>query len=185
MSRISGDGGVFMEIKENKGSVNLIMKASCNQECDMCDMAYVEYTKKELIHFLELRDIADDLSKSHGVSYLPVSAGVNWIEGIDEDIEEIYERLSDEEHIFITELPQEYLDDNECRMEYTEALVTNYGIQYKAHIKHTDVEVTTWSVTWDMITQLLKNCDPQSVQFIREEDTHSPAEDIKPKNNDI
>jgi len=166
-----------MEIKKQEGTTCVLMKANCSDEhVDICNMAYIEFTKTDLLKYFDLRNIAEQLRASHGshgVEYLPVSEGIYWIEEIPEELEELFETLADEEHFTVTPIPEDFLESNDCRTEGTEAHINTYGVLFKAFIKHTSVEVSTWSLSWEMITQLLKNCDPQSVQFIKEDEDHA------------
>lgn len=160
-----------MDIQKQEGTTCVLMKANCSDEYfDGCNMAYAEFTRNDLMNYLDLRNIAKQLRASHGVQYLPVSDGIYWIEEIPEELEEIFETLTEEEHMMVTPIPEDFLESNICRTEGTEAQVNDYGVLFKGYIKHTSVEVHTWSLSWEMITQLLKNCDPQSVRFIKEED---------------
>jgi len=159
-----------MEIKRQEASNCFLMKANCSDaEYNPVSMMYIELTKNELVNWLELRDKMKKLKKN-GVRELTLSAGMYWIEDIPEELEELNEALPDEEHIEVTPIPEEFMNSNEMRTDGDDATVTEWGVGFKAIIKHTSVEVSTWSFTWEFLEQALKNCDPQSVRFIKEEE---------------
>jgi len=158
-----------MEIKRQKASNCVLMKANCADEnYDPVSMAYIELSKKELENWLELRDKLKDLKKN-GVRELTLSVGMYWVEDIPAELEELNEALPDEEYIEIEEA-NKLMDDNEMRTDGDDAMLTEWGIGFKAILKHTAVEVSTWSLSWEFIEQALKNCDPQSVRFIKDEE---------------
>lgn len=160
-----------MDIKKQEGTTCVLMKASCSDEYfDGCSMAYAEFTRKDLMKYLDLRNIVAQLGASHGVQFLPVVDATYWIAEIPEELEELFETLTDEEHFTVTPIPEDFLESHVCRTDGMEAQINDYGVLFKGYIKHTSIEVHTWSLSWEMITQLLKNCDSQSVRFIKEED---------------
>lgn len=159
-----------MEIKRKDDSVYILMKASPdNNDYDFCNIAYIEFTKEDLTRYLKLKDKFEELNKTLGVQYLPVDEGLYWIEEIPEELIDIYEELEDTEHLGVTQIPESFLNTHECRIEYTEAHIGKYGVSYRGQLKNTNVGVSTWSLSWEFIKECLKNCDPQSIRFIKDE----------------
>ncbi len=164
-----------MEIKKQDNSNCVLMKASCADEnYDPVSMAYIELTKKELMNWLELREKLADLEQN-GVRELTLGAGLWWVEDIPDELSELNEELPDAEHIEVTTIPEDFMNDNEMRVESSDAMLTTWGVGFKAILKHTNVEVSTWSFSWEFIIQALKNCDPQSVRFIKDEEEASTS----------
>jgi len=165
-----------MEIKRQEATNCFLMKASCNDEnYQPVELAYIELDKKTLMNWLELREKLADL-KLLGVKELILSEGMTWFEDIPEELEEHLEALKDEERFEVESIPEDFLNSNEMRMDGSEAVVNEWGVSFKGFIKHTSVEATTWSMGWETIVQALKNCDPQSVRFIKEEDAEAAGE---------
>jgi len=159
-----------MEIKRQEASNCFLMKANCaDEEYNPVSMAYIELEKKELTNWLELREKLKELKKL-GVRELTLSAGLWWVEDIPSELEELNEALPDEEHIEVTTIPEDFMNKNEMRTDGEDAVLTEWGVGFKAILKHTSVEVSTWSLSWEFIEQALKNCDPQSVRFIKDEE---------------
>ena len=166
-----------MEFKECDRGTRILMKASSSDEYwDEVTGAYIDFSKNEIMKLLDLRNKQEELRASHGVQYLPISFGMWWLNGIPEP-EELYDDLvSSSEYKIVAEADESWLDDNELRVEGSEAHISTYGVMFRAWVKHTSIEVSTFSIPWEVITQILKNFDPQSVHFIKDEDTHKPAE---------
>jgi len=158
-----------MEIVKKEASNCVLMKANCNDDhYDEVNMAYIELERTELTNWLELRDKLKELKKQ-GVRELTLDAGMWWIEGIPEELEELYEELEQAEHIEI-ESCDEFMDKNEMRTESSDAILHDWGVEFKGQLKHTSITASTWSFTWEFVEQALKNCDPQSVRFIKDEE---------------
>ena len=157
-----------MIIERQKSSNNVLMKVTCNGESfDLMDIAYIELDRKILENWLILRDKAIELQQL-GVRELTLGASVRWIEGIPQELEEMLESLTNEENIEVTKIPEDFLKENEIRIEGTEATVSEWGVGFKTIIKYTNVASYTWSLSWNFIEQALKNCNPQSVRFIKD-----------------
>jgi len=159
-----------MEIKKQEASNFVLMKANSSDEYfDEVNMAYIELERKELTNWLELREKLKELKK-YGVQELTLCAGLYWVEGIPEELEAIYEELPDAEHIEVTQIPEKLMDDNEMRSDGSYSMVNEWGVGFKGNLKHTNIEVSTWSFSWEFIEQALKNCDPKSIRFIKDEE---------------
>jgi len=157
-----------MEIRKKEASNCVLMKANCNDaHYDEVNMAYIELNRKELTNWLELRDKLKEL-ESLGVRELTLDAGMWWIDSIPDELEELYEELEQAEHIEIEE-NNEFMDKNEMRTESSDVILHGWGVEFKGQLKHTNMTVSTWSFTWEFVEQALKNCDPQSVRFIKDE----------------
>jgi len=155
-------------IKEQDESNCVLMKASCADDSyQPVSMAYIELSKIELSNWLELRDKLKDLKKN-GVRELTLGVGLWWIEDIPTELEELNEKLSDDEYMEVITIPEDFMNSNEMRVDGSDAVITEWGIRFKAIIKHTTVEVSTYSIPWDFIEEALKNADLKSVRFIKE-----------------
>jgi len=166
-----------MEIKRKEATNCFLLRASCNDESyNPVTVAYIELSRKELMNWLELREKLADL-KQNGVNEFRLSAGLYWIEELPDEFtegnENYDEALSDEERIEVEEIPEDFLCSNEMRMDGSDAILSTWGVGFCGTIKHTSVEASTWSLGWDDIIQALKNCDPQSVRFIKDEEEAS------------
>jgi len=155
-------------IERQEASNCVLMKVNSNEETfDPVHMAYIELDRKVLENWLELKDKADEL-KPLGARELTLYARMWWIEEIPEELEELFEYLPDEEHIEVTKIPEDFLKENEMRVDGSEATLSEWGVGFKTIIKYTNAAIYTWSFSWDFIEQALKNCDPQSVRFIKD-----------------
>jgi len=158
-------------ITRDDGSVNILIRANSNDEnYQPCNMAYLELDKEMIIKWKELKDQVEILEKSHGVYSLTTGDSPFWIEELPDELTELYDELGDAEYFGVAEMPQKILDDDECRTEGEEAVIDKYGVSFKTGIKHAGIITETCSLSWDFLDTCLKNCDPQSVRFIKDED---------------
>lgn len=157
-------------IQRDDGSVNILMRANSNDEnYQPCNMAYIELDKEQIIKWKELKDQLEILEKSHGVYSLTTGDSPLWVEELPDELTELYNELNDSEYFGVTEIPQDFLDNNECRAEGEEAVIDKYGVSFRTGIKHCSIVTETMSMSWDFLDTCLKNCDPQSIRFIKEE----------------
>lgn len=159
-----------MEIKRKEATNCFLLRASCADESyNPVTIAYVELSRNELENWLVLKEKLADL-KQNGVQEFKLSAGLYWIEDLPDELEEYEECLSDEERIEVETIPEDYLNSHEMRMDGSYAMLSTWGVSFVGTIKHTSVEVSTWSLCWEDLAEALKNCDPQSVRFIKEDE---------------
>ncbi len=159
-----------MDIQRDEQSINILMKVNGTDEnFDPCNMAYLELTKEEILGWLELKKIFEGIPPHLGATSMQTYNEPNWIEEIPEELEELYEELMDSEHFGITQLPADFLSEHNCRTDGGGAALDKFGINFYSYFKHTDVRISTWSLSWDFLIECLVKCDPQSVQFIKED----------------
>ena len=157
-----------MKIESLENTNCVLMRATCSDDMyNDITIAYLELDKKNITNWKVLKEKLQELKKL-GVSELCVHQRVTWIDGIPDELTEHEEMLSDEEHYEVNKATQ-FMKDNEMRVDSTEAIINDYGVGFKTIVKYTSMVVSTWSLSWDFIEQALKNCDPQSVRFIKEE----------------
>jgi hypothetical protein len=159
MAKKKKDTGVIRD----DGSVNILIRANSNDEnYQPCNMAYLELDKEKIIKWKELKDQVELLEKSHGVYSLTTGDSPFWIEELPDELTELYDALGDAEYFGVS--------NDECRTEGEEAVITKYGVSFKTGIKHCSIVTETMTLSWEFLDTCLKNCDPQSVRFIRDED---------------
>jgi len=174
-----------MKLKVQDDSPYFLIAVNESFETNMYTLAYCEFAKSEILRWFELKDTIKELGKD--IEHIATRDSPIWIEGIPDELEELNEITNEICQVFISKLPVGYAEKNECRNENAETHISDYGVSFRTRLSYQSISLTTFSVPWDFLEQALKNYEPHSVKFIKDEESssHKGCERAIKKNNNL
>jgi hypothetical protein len=158
-----------MEIKRNDNKPFILIKASCEGEfSEVCYLAYLELDEKTILNWFELREDFLKLKEKYEVYHIAIPDAPFWFDGIPDELRDLYEIVYDEEYSGVTQIPQDFLDKHKLRIESDEAHINEWGVTFYGNVKYSNERIYTESLSWLFIEECLKNCYPNSFNFIKD-----------------